>query len=313
VLILWKKPIMPSQDVFKIRVELQDMPVPVYRELWLPADLYLVDLHKIIQTSMSWLNGHLHAFRHGGNSYMPFDETNEMGAVAYEDIPISQFLQKPGDSMVYVYDFGDNWRHTIILKEVQAARKNQFYPFCAAGTGATPPEDIGGAPGYARFLEALNDKNHPEHEDVLDFLGEMTWDPEEFFRESINDLLQEEDYGMFNLTDFFMNDMMELDINIEEEGMNGEDMSLKEAVDEIIANQLRDEDPPETKQTIRRLLDQGWSEEDALILVGQCVMMELFLVMQEEEETFNLGVFNQERYLKNLKALPNEPREVWTS
>lgn len=297
---------MPNQNTLKLRLELQDVPVPVYRVVWVPADVHLVDLHKIIQTNMSWLNAHLHAFSHGGNQYMPFDETNEMGAVAYENIPVSRFLQKPGDSLVYIYDFGDNWRHTITLEEIQEAKKNQFYPYCETGSGATPPEDIGGPFGYERFLEALQDEKHPDHAEVMEFLGEMTWDPEEFFRESVNELLQEEDYGMFNLTDFFMDDMLGLDLYDDDNGEDG-DTPLKAAVDEIINNQLRNEDPPETKHTVRRLLNEGWSEEDALKLVGQCVMMELFLMTNEEED------FNYERFKKNLYALPNEPREVWTS
>lgn len=296
---------MPNQNVLKLRIDLQDMPVLVYREVWVPADLHLVDLHKIIQTTMSWLNSHLHAFSHGGNRYMPFDETNEMEAVAYENIPITRFLQEPGDSLVYIYDFGDDWRHIITLAKVEEAQKNQFYPYCEAGSGATPPEDIGGPFGYHRFLEALNDKKHPDHAEVMDFLGGMSWNPEEFFRESVNDLLQEEDYGMFNITDFFLDEMMEMS---DDDMEPGEEVTpLKAAVDEIIEQQLREENPPETKATIRRLLNQGWSEEDALKLVGQCVMMELFLLMEEEE------TFNYERFKKNLAALPNEPREVWTS
>lgn len=234
---------------------------------------------------------------------MPFDETNEMGSVAYENIPITRFLQKEGDSLVYVYDFGDNWRHIITLEEIQPAAADQAYPYCAEGTGATPPEDIGGPFGYHRFLEALQDKKHPDHAEVVEFLGDMTWDPAEFFRESINELLQEEDYGMFNLTDFFMDDMMGMGIGDEDElDFNPE---LKAAVDEIIDNQLNENDPPETGQAYQRLQKEGWSSEDARKLVGQCVLLEIFLAIERGQE------FNQDRFRKNLAALPNEPREVW--
>ena len=34
---------------------------------------------------------------------------------------------------------------------------------CITGANACPLEDIGGAPGYEEFLEAIRDPQHPEH------------------------------------------------------------------------------------------------------------------------------------------------------
>ena len=47
------------------------------------------------------------------------------------------------------------------------------------GERACPPEDVGGVPGYARFLEALQDKEHDEHEQMREWIG-GSFDPENF-------------------------------------------------------------------------------------------------------------------------------------
>ncbi|HHH54605.1 MAG TPA: hypothetical protein ENK91_13170 [Bacteroidetes bacterium] len=79
--------------------------------------------------------------------------------------------------------------------------------------------------------------------------------------------------------------------------------NLREHIFEIIRNQIRDNDPPETKETYDRLLAQGFDDFQTKQMIGQCLAIELFNIM-------NLGIpFNNERYIKNLKELPNEPFE----
>ncbi len=75
---------------------------------------------------------------------------------------------------------------------------------------------------------------------------------------------------------------------------------LKESILEVVDNQLKSGDPPETKQTFNRLIGEGISEKDAMIYIGQAVAVEIFNVMKYGE-TFNL-----ERYRNNLSRLPDE-------
>ncbi|WP_136615517.1 plasmid pRiA4b ORF-3 family protein [Bradyrhizobium sacchari] len=37
-------------------------------------------------------------------------------------------------------------------------------PLLLEAAGRCPPEDIGGAPGYAAYLDCIGDPAHPEHE-----------------------------------------------------------------------------------------------------------------------------------------------------
>ena len=63
----------------------------------------------------------------------------------------------------YIYDFGDHWAHRIIVEPATRSRVPGNSPLCLAGEGACPPEDVGGPPGYAQFLEALSDAAHSDH------------------------------------------------------------------------------------------------------------------------------------------------------
>ena len=72
----------------------------------------------------------------------------------------------------YIYDFGDNWEHKVVLEKILPREKNVNYPRCIGGKRACPPEDCGGVWGYKNLLEALEDPKHPQYEELLDWFGE---------------------------------------------------------------------------------------------------------------------------------------------
>lgn len=77
--------------------------------------------------------------------------------------------------------------------------------------------------------------------------------------------------------------------------------TLKEQILEILENQIQENDPKETNQSLERLIGLGYSETQAKQLIGQCLVIELFDVIKNEKP------FNQLRYISNLKYLPKEP------
>jgi hypothetical protein len=78
---------------------------------------------------------------------------------------------------------------------------------------------------------------------------------------------------------------------------------LKAAILETVENQLRSGQPPETKETLARLKREGFSEEDARVLLGQAVAVEIWCVLKEKKP------FNQERFVRNLRNLPAQPQD----
>ena len=80
-----------------------------------------------------------------------------------------------------------------------------------------------------------------------------------------------------------------------------ENQRLKKAILEVINNQIRANDPPETKQTLVRLRQQGFSEKEALKLIGYVVATEVFSVLQERRQ------YDRKKYIAALNSLPNLP------
>jgi len=65
--------------------------------------------------------------------------------------------QARNNSFRYVYDIGDDWRHTVKLEAVVDAEPEATYPRLLSAQGRCPPEDVGGTWGYAQYLEAMAD------------------------------------------------------------------------------------------------------------------------------------------------------------
>jgi hypothetical protein len=62
-------------------------------------------------------------------------------------------------------------------------------PICLEGAMACPPEDCGGIWGYYEYLDATKDPRHPEHEEILEWMG-RNFDPEKFDLLKVNRALR---------------------------------------------------------------------------------------------------------------------------
>ncbi|MDI6618563.1 MAG: plasmid pRiA4b ORF-3 family protein [Clostridiales bacterium] len=96
-----------------------------------------------------------------------FDYPQEIEAKLDSNVKLSHYIPR-FKKMKYIYDFGDEWQHYIVVEKiVEGYDKN--YPVCIGGAGDTPPEDVGGEPGYEKFLEAIADDENPEHENMVNW------------------------------------------------------------------------------------------------------------------------------------------------
>jgi hypothetical protein len=164
-----------QRDTLRIHVTLEGILPPVWREIVVPASYTFWDLHVAIQDAMGWLDCHLHEFgfaegEPGDDLRIGIPDEDSWGEVpevlASWDVPVLEWLREPGQRLAYLYDFGDDWQHTVTLLAIEPREKGQRYPQCIAGQRACPPEDCGGVDGYHELLDTLFDPADPDFEEM---------------------------------------------------------------------------------------------------------------------------------------------------
>ena len=104
-------------------------------------------------------------------------------------VPVARLLLAEGDSMISVYDFGDNWRHQVVLEKIIPAAATPTQPICLAGEPRCPPEDVGGPSGYLEFLEAIFQLGHEEFSHFRGWAGGK-FHAGEFRLKAVNKMLE---------------------------------------------------------------------------------------------------------------------------
>jgi len=75
------------------------------------------NLHQVIQIVMGWENAHLHDFEVRGRRYSEFEEDIQSGAGDSTAVTLRSLkLNRKGHTFLYTYDFGDSWRHEIVVE-----------------------------------------------------------------------------------------------------------------------------------------------------------------------------------------------------
>jgi hypothetical protein len=154
----WQDP-----NAVQIRVSLDGVEPAIYRRLVVPFDTTLAQLHHILQAAMGWTDAHFHQFEIGGlrfgdpellNQDMPDDF---QPALDSRSVRLRNFYFDHGGevSFVYLYDFGDGWRHRVTLEKELAVKPAPKTATCIEGARCCPPEDVGGTHGYFEFLRVL--------------------------------------------------------------------------------------------------------------------------------------------------------------
>jgi len=148
---------------------------------------------------MGWTDSHLHQFEKDGKHWgVPEHyEDDDFDILDERRTKISAVLRAPGDSMLYVYDLGDNWRHGVVLDKILPPSDTTGRPVCLSGERHCPPEDVGGTSGYEEFLEVIFDPRHEEYEHNVRWAGGPSvlthaaerFQPEEFDVKAVNAIL----------------------------------------------------------------------------------------------------------------------------
>jgi|GEM_PF-556587 hypothetical protein len=184
---------------FKIKIEGLSKP-PVWRKVEVPAAMSFLQFHQVIQTVFGWENAHLWNFEPLTKSrrcapsfrieepYEDMEYWDDAKPLIASDTALDRIFPSVKE-LVYTYDYGDNWTHSIKLEGI--VDEERAYAVCTGGKGATPPEDCGGTGGYEALKEAFEEHDENEMEtyrDWLDLDDNEVWDPDFFCAEDLKNI-----------------------------------------------------------------------------------------------------------------------------
>ena len=316
----------------RIKVELNEIKPSIWRRFCVPSDITLGELHHLLLIVMGWEGSHLHLFRFKGQEIGPLDEPDvSEGMLDEEDVFLDELFTEIGTSLTYIYDFGDEWVHTLTH---EGPLQSGDEPLTALdGERACPPEDCGGPFGYLNLLQAQNDPQHPEHQEMMEWLGDPI-DPEEFDLDDINEALasweQTQQFLLDQMEELDGEDfetMLEMEYNPyepvdpdlwleldESERMSAiqlfheiEEVDLPNAtlhavIHCVVENQLA-EGLAETQDALQRLITQGLDRHEAIHAMGSVLAEHLFDTLSGTRNgTVDPNKLNQP-YLQALKQL----------
>ena len=171
---------MTADTIACLKITLNDVKPAVLRRVEVPLGIRLDRLHLTIQAAMGWTNSHLYELRAGdvgwSTPYPDADWADDF--LDASKARLGDVLEDIGTKkLVYLYDFGDGWEHTIMIERLADPEPGMLYPRLTGVNGRCPPEDCGGPWGYAELLAAIKDPKHERHSELTEWIGD-DFDPD---------------------------------------------------------------------------------------------------------------------------------------
>lgn len=214
-----------------LEIKIKGLTPQVIRRLSVPEGISFRELHDIIQIVFQWGNYHMYKFMPEDlnieitcdyEKVAAYEEyLKEAESVSDEDKELSKAFDntfpkknifvtqvkdaeyekideymKEDSKLNYIYDFGDYWHHVVKCTEI--IDDGDSVAKLISAKGITPPEDVGGVDGYNDIRLILEDENHENHEEMMDWarttgytgkmeksevLNERLKDPAKYFQE----------------------------------------------------------------------------------------------------------------------------------
>ena len=207
-----------KMKAYQMKVTIRDSHPPIWRRIIVPEGYSFSQLAVIINQSFGWVGCHLFEFRIPSRDMC----ISEMDEEDYYDSWTDEELYDASTyavdwemeeklRLVYTYDFGDDWRHDILVEKVLDPAPAP-YPQVIKYKGDCPPEDCGGIYGYhlvetneeLKCLQLKGRKSKPKsYEELYEvYFANKNWTPVDF-----------EKYGDTEPVDFdgFMEDPYDFD------------------------------------------------------------------------------------------------------
>ena len=179
---------------FDLDIELALVEKTAKRKIRVGANITFERLHKIIQAAYNWHESHMYQF-------LPFEKGEEGEPPSVEIVLDKETASDPKKAklvhraklcdfldkykfILYIYDFGDDWFHYIDVTG-SSDDCDDTLPLLINGENDAPPEDCGGAEGFADFLKIMDKPSHKEHKEMKGWAAEQGWERFNFERSKL--------------------------------------------------------------------------------------------------------------------------------
>ncbi len=176
--------------IYQLKISLLHCANPVWRRILVEGSTTLHEVHYLIQNALGWTNSHPHEFYIDGELYSAPDPEYGDDMLDENEYTLEAVCPDESSTMLYTYDFGDEWEHRIVVETIDEREAIDGLPYCSEGEGACPPEDCGGPLGYERILKILANGQDPEYDTISEQLGEE-FDPKYFDIKAANNRITE--------------------------------------------------------------------------------------------------------------------------
>jgi hypothetical protein len=134
-------------NLFKFRV-IMDTEQDVFRDIEIETESNFDSLHKAVIDAFDFEQGEMASFYLSDEEWSKGLEISlmDMGGVDEDSLSmsttiLSDMVMKPGDKILYVYDFMRMWIFYIELVEVKKDKPSTIYPRVALAFGDAPSQD----------------------------------------------------------------------------------------------------------------------------------------------------------------------------
>lgn len=167
-----------NPERLQLKIVLDNLKPAIWRRVMVNESLTFLQLHKAIQAAMGWEDCHMHEFELASpRMRIGTNAPGDFGFFGTDEHLLPERTTRLADVLAgkrkfrYWYDFGGDWWHTVSIEKRLPPDPNAPPVQLLGGEFACPPEDCGGPMGYADMMEIAATPGHPEHEEIMDWLG----------------------------------------------------------------------------------------------------------------------------------------------
>ena len=129
----------PVEGIYLFRVALAK---GVWRKIEISSNHTLLDLHNAIQNAFQFDSDHLYSFFMDGIPWSDekFSSPYEDEGPHVDEVRIGELGLAKGQTILYLFDYGDEWRFSVTLEEIQQNKPHPKKPRIIESKGKNPEQ-----------------------------------------------------------------------------------------------------------------------------------------------------------------------------